>query len=85
MANRLKIKLKINNFYIPIPPVPLSFISGILKLALKYSRNSQDDINLNGEEIDRLISTLRDTEPFELVNIQADDQDEKVYIRIYTK
>ncbi|MFP4661478.1 MAG: hypothetical protein ACLFPF_04735 [Halanaerobiales bacterium] len=85
MANRLKIKLKINNFYIPIPPLPLSFVSRVLKLALKYSGNSRYEVKLNGEEIDRLIKALKEAEPFELVNIQADDQNEKVFIRIYTR
>ncbi len=37
------------------------------------------------EEIDCLIKTLKNTEPFELVNINVNDQESKVYIRIYTK
>jgi len=88
MARKLKIKLEINNFFIPIPSIPLTLVSGILKLSVKHSANFLSDgntINICPNDIDRLINLLRNTEPFELVNININEKDSKVFIRIYTK
>lgn len=88
MAKKLKIKMKINKFFIPIPSIPLSLVSGILKLSLKHSANYLSDgntTNMCPNDIDRLINSLRNTEPFELVNINVNEKDSKVFIRIYTK
>ncbi len=87
MAKILMIKMKINKFFIPIPPIPLSLVSGLLKFSYKHSGNYLTDglNNMCPEEIDCLIKTLKNTEPFELVNINVNEQDSQVFIRIYTK
>ncbi len=88
MARKLKIKMKINKFFIPIPSIPLSLVSGILKFSYKHSvdhLSSGITNNMYPNEIDRLINSLRNTEPFELVNINVNEKGSKVFIRIYTK
>mgnify|MGYP000636901127 CR=1 FL=1 len=93
MAKKLKIKIKVNNFYIPIPAIPLSLVSRILKFIYKHSLDhSRKMAGLNKisnqicpDEIEHIINTLKNTEPFELVNVDVEDQDSKVFVKIYTK
>lgn len=93
MAKRLKIKIKINNFYVPIPAIPLSLLSRILKFINRHSLDHSKRMTglneiskeISQNEIGHIITTLKNTEPFELLNVNVKDQDKKVFVKIYTK
>ncbi|MTI59327.1 MAG: hypothetical protein FH762_04925 [Firmicutes bacterium] len=88
MAEKLKVKLKINRYYIPFPAIPLGLIGSSLRFINKHFAHHLSkggSQRVNPQEIDRLIAVLKNEEPFELVHVETEDQDEHVFIRIYTK
>ncbi|MFW6035849.1 MAG: hypothetical protein ACOCRZ_06300 [Halothermotrichaceae bacterium] len=87
MASKLKIKIKINRLYIPLPAVPLSLAAWFIKFAAKHSTNEEKDIDikLQPEEINQLVDTLKSTEPFELADIDVEDKGKRIRIKIYTR
>lgn len=87
-GKKLKDKSKNKYFFIPIPSLRFSFVRKIIKFSLKHSRHHlpeeiRDVFTL--QDIDTIINTLRELEPFELINVNINNSDTRVKIRIYTR
>ncbi|NYB52705.1 MAG: hypothetical protein HVN35_09130 [Methanobacteriaceae archaeon] len=97
-GKKLKIRVKTDKFFIPIPALRISTYRWILKQILKYypskdkTGTSQDGEymdtffrNLSPQDLDLIFDQLESTEPFKMVDIKADDEkDGKVTVEIYT-
>ncbi len=100
-ARKLKIYVKTDKFSIPIPALRFSTFRWISKTIIRLSspkmrKNwAQSSIenklaesilkNLTREDIDQIMDQLEQEEPFELVNVEAEDEkDGKVVVKIYT-
>ncbi len=88
MAKKIKIKIKINKFYLPIPALPVGFIESLVKFSYKLvGKHIENEVGfkIEIEEINRIFAVLKNEDPFEIVNIDVDDGDDKVFVRIYTR
>lgn len=98
-AKKLKIRVKTDKFSIPLPALRISTYKWISKQILKYypskggtgSPKSGKEFmgtffnNITSQEIDYIFDHLESTEPFKMVDIEADDEKEgKVIVEIYT-
>lgn len=100
-AKKLKIYVKTDNFSIPIPALRFSTFRWISKTIIRLcppkmrknwlSHSTGNEIgesilkNLTSEDIDQIIDQLEREEPFELVDVEAEDEkDGKVVVKIYT-
>ncbi len=99
-AKKLKIRVKTDKFSIPLPALRFSTFRWISKRIIKYypSKGSSESIksgenefmstilnNLTQQDIDQIFDQLEQTEPFKMVDIEADDEKEgKVKVQIYT-
>jgi hypothetical protein len=99
-AKKLKIRVKTDKFAIPIPALRISIFRRISKLILKYQpskvrtssplsgeKDAMRTIldNLTYQDIDHIFDQLECTEPFKMVDVQANDEKEgKVKVEIYT-
>ncbi|MCK9152357.1 hypothetical protein [Methanobacterium alcaliphilum] len=100
MAKKIKIYIKTGKFSFPIPALRLGIIKWIIKLIIKYSppksKNNKSTPNkgavianflkkMNSEDVDYIIENLKAMEPFELLNVEAyDENNEKIVVKIYT-
>lgn len=97
-AKKLKIRVKTDKFSIPIPALRISTYKWISKQILKYypskarSGSSQTGeymetffSNITHQDLDLIFDQLERTEPFKMVDIEADDEkDGRVMVEIYT-
>lgn len=100
-ARKLKIHVKTDKFSIPIPALRFSTFRWISKTIIRLSppnmrknwaRASTENKlgesilkNLTCEDIDQIIDQLEKEEPFKLIDIEAEDEnDGKVVVKIYT-
>ncbi len=97
-AKKLKIRVKTDKFSIPLPALRISTYRWISKQILKYypskakKGSSQPGehletfmSNITHQDIDLIFDQLERTEPFKMVDIEADDEKEgKVMVEIYT-
>ncbi len=100
-ARKLKIYIKTDKFSIPIPALRFSTFRWISKTIIRIcppkmrknwvptsAENKLGESilkNLTCEDIDQIIDQLEQEEPFELMDIQAEDEkDGKVMVKIYT-
>lgn len=99
-AKKLKIRVKTDKFSIPLPALRISIYRWISKLILKYHPSKAETgsphsgeneaigtllDNLTNHDIDHIFDQLECTEPFKMVDIQADDENKgKVKVEIYT-
>ncbi|PKL67152.1 MAG: hypothetical protein CVV28_07030 [Methanobacteriales archaeon HGW-Methanobacteriales-1] len=100
-ARKLKIYVKTDKFSIPIPALRFSTFRWITKTIIrlcppKIRKNWAPALtenklgesilkNLTCEDIDQIIDQLELEEPFEMVDVQAEDEkDGKVVVKIYT-
>ena len=94
-AKKIKMYIKTNQFCFPIPAIRFSLLRLILKLVIKYTPKYVDCADGNAPEylrslsaydIDKIIDQLQMEEPFELVDIEAYDENEApVIVKVYTK
>lgn len=99
-AKKLKIRVKTGKFSIPLPALRFSTFRWISKLILKYypskvrtgspesdEKEVMDTIlnNITYQDIEQIFDHLEQTEPFKIVDIEADDENEgKMMVEIYT-
>jgi len=92
-AKKIKIYIRAKHFSIPIPALRFSTLRWLSKTVIKWvpkpDENSGQKVNyfkrINDEDIDRVIDQLEQEEAFELVDIEAVDEEAgKVIVKIYT-
>lgn len=100
-ARKLKVYVKTDSFSVPIPALRFSTFRWISKTIIKLcppkmrknwlSHSTGSNLgesflkNITCEDIDQIINHLENEEPFELVDVEAEDEkDGKVVVKIYT-
>lgn len=83
-AKRIKIYIKINNFFIPIPSMRMRTIKHILRFAFRYTDKAEIDARLLNTYMDEIFLVLSDMEPFEIVHVEAEDKGKRIKVIIKT-
>jgi hypothetical protein len=92
-ASKLKIYVKTEKFSFPIPALRLGFIGWAFKIARRFAFTGHKGTNevankilsqLSSDDIDSFIEELASHEPFELADVETEDKDGKVLVKIYT-
>ena len=91
-ASKIKIVINTPDFRFPLPAVPISLIGFLLKLCIKYMPNDKMGTEkekayevMHKIDVEGLINILKEHEPFELVDVDAiDDEGKRVIVKVYT-